>query len=318
MLMRATATTSRPPTSKGAPKASPTSAILSLDECSHLGPLRSPQPPAWSSHFHAAPAFCLQDIPEQKKVVFAPITDLAFKLISHPAVFISPKLLSAYVSLQSVIKDPTPIPIVFSLYARKSYSPPDTEKTITPNANQSKNAIPRHSADAALSTAIEVKDMALCLDIIDTSYGLPAFRNAKLVREATPAAILACLMPPVAYVIGDILARYQDEVDHSHALGFAFAGILAYITFTAGLGIVAVTTANDQMVRVTWAIGTPLRLRWLREEERAAYDRVAQAWGFADPVKRGFEEGEEWELLCEVVFRKNMILDNPDLMDGME
>ena len=107
-------------------------------------------------------------------------------------------------------------------------------------------------------------------------------------------------------------------MDHSHALGFAFSGILAYITFTAGLGIVAVTTANDQMVRVTWAIGTPLRLRWLREEERAAYDRVAQAWGFEDPVRRGFEEGEAWELLREVVFRKNMILDNPDLMDGME
>ncbi|PUU72965.1 hypothetical protein B9Z19DRAFT_1096157 [Tuber borchii] len=305
-------------TSKGRSGTSPTSAILSLDECYHPGPPRSSQLPARSSKLHAAPASCLRDLSVQNKVAFAPITDLAFELISHPAAFISPKVLSAYVSLQSVIKDPTPIPVVFSLYARKSYTPPGTAKIIIPNASQSKNAVPRGIADAALSAAIEVKDMALCLDIIDTSYGLPAFRRAKLIREATPMSILAGLMPPVAYVIGDILARYQNEVDHSHALGFAFSGILAYITFTAGLGIVAVTTANDQMVRVTWAIGTPLRLRWLREEERAAYDRVAQAWGFEDPVKRGFEEGEAWELLREVVFRKNMILDNPDLMDGME
>ncbi|KAG0133717.1 hypothetical protein HOY82DRAFT_482440 [Tuber indicum] len=297
---------------------SPTSAVLSLDECHHLGPLRSPQPPVRSSQFHSAPASCPQDISEHDKVVFAPVTDLAFELISHPATFISPKVLSAYVTLQSVIKDPTPIPAVFSLYARKSYIPPGTTKVISPNANQTVNAVPRDVADAALSIAIKAKDMALCLDIIDTSYALPAFRRAKLIREATPMAILASLMPPVAYVSGDILARYQDKVDYSHALGFSFAGILAYITFTAGLGFVAVTTANDQMARVTWAVGTPLRLRWLREEERAAYDRVAQSWGFEDPVKRGFEEGEAWELLREVVFRKNMILDNPDLMDGME
>jgi len=305
-------------TSKGISGTGPTSAILSLDECHHPDPPHSSQPPVPSSKLHATPASCLQDILVQNKLTFAPITGLAFELISHPTTFISPKVLSAYVSLQSLIKDPTPIPVIFSLYAQKSYTPPSTAKIIIPNANQSKNAIPWGIADAALSAAIEVKDMALCLDIIDTSYGLPAFRRAKLIREATPVAILAGLMPPVAYVIGDFLARYQDEVDHSHALGFAFAGILAYITFTAGLGILAITTANDQMVRVTWAIGTPLRLRWLREEERAAYDRVAQAWGFEDPVRRGFEEGEAWELLREVAFRKNMVLDNPDLMDGME
>ncbi|RPA91212.1 hypothetical protein L873DRAFT_1715034 [Choiromyces venosus 120613-1] len=306
------------PTSKRLSGTNPTSAILSLDEGYHHDSLGSPQSPVRSSAFPVAPTSGPQDISEQNKVVFTPLTNLAFELISHPAAFISPKVLSAYVSLQSMIRDPTPIPVVFSLYANKSYTSPGTATTIIPNANQSKNAIPWDVADAALCAAIEVKDMALCLDIIDTSYGLPAFRRAKLIREATPIAILAGLMPPVAYVIGDMLAKYQDDVDHSLALGFAFTGILAYITFTAGLGIVAVTTTNDQMVRVTWAVGTPLRFRWLREEERAAYDRVAQAWGFEETVKRGFEEGEAWELLREVVFRKNMILDNPDLMDGME
>lgn len=82
--------------------------------------------------------------------------------------------------------------------------------------------------------------------------------------------------------------------------------------------MVALMTSNDQMVRVTWIAGTPLRQRWLREEERAALDRVAQAWGFEEPNKRGFEEGDEWELLREVANRKGMYLDNPKLMEGME
>ncbi|CUS08668.1 unnamed protein product [Tuber aestivum] len=116
------------PTSNGIYRITPTSAILSLAECSHLTPLRSLQPPTRSSQFHATPDSCLRDISEQNKVFFSPITDLAFKLISHTATFISPKVLSVYVSLQSVIKDPTLIPAVFSLYARKSYTPPGTKK----------------------------------------------------------------------------------------------------------------------------------------------------------------------------------------------
>jgi len=72
------------------------------------------------------------------------------------------------------------------------------------------------------------------------------------------------------------------------------------------------------MVRVTWVQGTPLRERWIREEERRALDLVAMAWGFEEKERRGFEEGEEWELLREVVERKGMVLDDPALMEGME
>jgi hypothetical protein len=107
-------------------------------------------------------------------------------------------------------------------------------------------------------------------------------------------------------------------VDYSLALKYTFAGLLAYSGFAVSIGLVALGTANDQMVRVTWIPGTPLRERWVREEERAALDTVAMAWGFEEAHKRGFEEGEEWELLREVCGRKGMILDNPILMDGME
>ncbi len=102
------------------------------------------------------------------------------------------------------------------------------------------------------------------------------------------------------------------------ATNVAFAGILAYVGFTATIGIVAVTTANDQMDRVTWATGMPLRERWLREEERAALDRVAGAWGFKEPRRRGEEEGGEWEELREFIGRRGMVLDRVELMEGME
>jgi hypothetical protein len=82
--------------------------------------------------------------------------------------------------------------------------------------------------------------------------------------------------------------------------------------------MVAITTANDQMERVVWAQGVPLRYRWLREEERAALDKVAVAWGFKEPWKRGEEEGQEWESLREFIGMRGMILDKSELMEGME
>ena len=102
------------------------------------------------------------------------------------------------------------------------------------------------------------------------------------------------------------------------ATQIAFVGILAYVGFTATIGVVAVATANDQMDRVTWATGMPLRERWLREEERAMLDRVAVAWGFKESSKRGEEEGQYWEDLREWVGLRGMVLDRVGLMEGME
>ena len=78
------------------------------------------------------------------------------------------------------------------------------------------------------------------------------------------------------------------------------------------------TTANDHMERVTWANGTPLRERWLREEERQMYDLVAAAWGFKEGWKRGEEEGEDWMALRELIGMRRMMLDRVELMEGME
>lgn len=98
----------------------------------------------------------------------------------------------------------------------------------------------------------------------------------------------------------------------------AMAGILTYTTAVATVGYVALTTANDQMVRVTWATGLPLWERWMREEERNAMDKIAQAWGFKNRDKWGEEEGDEWDLLKEWTGVRGMIVDRVELMDGME
>jgi hypothetical protein len=107
-------------------------------------------------------------------------------------------------------------------------------------------------------------------------------------------------------------------MDVGPATWIAFSAIMAYVVFTSTMGVVALTTANDHMNRVVWIPGRPLRQRWLREEERAALDRVAAAWGFKDPLMRGQEEGEDWETLREILGMRGMILDKSDLMEGME
>ncbi|KAI5853115.1 hypothetical protein DFP73DRAFT_535145 [Morchella snyderi] len=303
----------------------PTSVLLSLDECQPVQPVNHSPPLRGASDQQTvrstasttgsgAIIFSKSSPPKS----FQPLTDLAYKIISHPDVFITPSILASYVSLQALIRDPSPIPAVFSLYANKSYTPPGSSKPRQPNPNQIKYAIPSHIASAALDAAIESRDMSICLDIIDTSYGAPAFMRAKLIRRAAPAAVAGCLAPLAIYALADTMAGYQDEVDHSLALKYAFSGLLAYVGFTGSIGMVALMTSNDQMVRVTWIVGTPLRYRWLREEEREALDKVSQAWGFSEPNKWGFEEGDEWELLRAVVNRKGMYLDNPALMEGME
>jgi hypothetical protein len=61
-----------------------------------------------------------------------------------------------------------------------------------------------------------------------------------------------------------------------------------------------------------------LRERWLREEERAMIDKVAGAWGFKEPWRRGDESGEDWAALKEFTGLRGMVLDKTSLMEGME
>jgi len=94
--------------------------------------------------------------------------------------------------------------------------------------------------------------------------------------------------------------------------------MLTYVGCVGSIGFIALTTANDQMERVTWAKGMPLRERWLREEERAAIDKVAMSFGFSESEKRGDEEGPEWEEFKEWCGVRGMVVDAVELMDGME
>lgn len=284
-------------------KASPAAAILSLDDTAQSLALKQGK----------AESTTPSPSPEDEE-----LAKLAFTIITHPSIFISGDVLAAYVDLAVCLRQLSNLPTAFALYAKKPYLRPGSSTLSKTYPTSPKYAIPDEIASKALDGAVSAKHMELALDIINTTYGAPAYRWNKIIRKAGPAGVAAILSPAAVYILAQQAAKYQDVVGEDLAAKYAFAGLLAYLGFTASIGLVALTTANDQMDRVTWLVGTPLSRRWLYEDERAAYDRLAQGWGFKDPNMRGFEEGPEWELLREYVTGKSMILDNPALMEGME
>ncbi|KAJ8608599.1 hypothetical protein MRB53_039566 [Persea americana] len=195
----------------------------------------------------------------------------------------------------------------------------DGTTTLTPaKKDHISSAINRDTANIALESAIDAHDLTLALDIVETSFATKAYRRAKIVREcAIPGAGLA-LAPVMAYGASAQFGALQTLLDPAQATGIAFAGIMTYLFAVGGMGYVAMTTANDQMERVVWTPGTPLSERWIREDERAALDNIAQNWGFKQVSKRGDEVGKDWEILREVCGVKGMILDRVQLMPGME
>ena len=250
------------------------------------------------------------------------ISEQAEEIVRNPNVFITPGILKAYVELQALLRQPSSFPDVFDLYARKpiptgssksgliNYSPASPDKI--------NSAIDSNTANLALTCAIRTHDLPLAIDIITMSLSTLAFKKAKILRQAAfPIAGLA-IAPVAAYTLSSQFATYQQTMDPSTATGIAFTGILTYVGAVSMVGYVTVTTANDHMERVTWASGVPLWERWIREEERAAADRIACAWGFRDIDKRGEEEGIEWENLREWLGMKGMVLDRVSLMEGME
>ncbi|MCJ1358326.1 MAG: hypothetical protein MMC33_008325 [Icmadophila ericetorum] len=248
------------------------------------------------------------------------ISQATHNAIINPKVFVTAKILDKYVSIQSMLRMPESFGEVFQLYANKPVPQPRTlpvQYTI-PNPNKAASAVPLATAVKALDSAIETKNLGLCIDIIKASVCTTAFKRAKLLRKAGIPGAAAILAPFAAYTLASQLSLFQDTMSSEMATNVAFAGILSYVGFTAIIGIVAITTANDQMERVSWATGTPLRERWLREEERAMADRVAEAWGFKEKFKRGEEEGREWEALREWIGLRGMVLDKVALMEGME
>ncbi|KAL8736309.1 MAG: hypothetical protein Q9166_000464 [cf. Caloplaca sp. 2 TL-2023] len=258
--------------------------------------------------------------PPAKNAAAQLISSIAYKIILDPKIYITPKLLSTYVKVQSLLDRPSSLPEVFDLYAFKPIPKPKTTplRFTSPNPNKPTAHIPLAIADAALTTAIRSRDLPLCFDIINRSVCAPAFRNSKFFRKASIPISCAALAPFAIRKLASELSGYLSNMDPAVATDVLFAGILAYVGFTAAIGFVAVTTSNDQMDRVTWAPGTPLRDRWMREEERMLIDRVAGAWGFQQRSRRGDEEGPDWEALREWIGMRGMILDRTELMDGME
>ncbi|MCJ1243625.1 hypothetical protein MMC30_000822 [Trapelia coarctata] len=248
------------------------------------------------------------------------ISDVAYKIVTSPKVFITPRILELYVNIMSLLGRPETLSQVFSLYAKKPVPQPNTSpiQFTSPSPNAAASAVPMKIATTAMDAAIEVKNLPLCLDILNTTVCAPAFRRSKILKKAVVPLIGFSLAPLAAYTVASQLSMYQDTMSPEMATNIAFAGIIAYVGLTATTGIVAVTTANDQMDRVTWATGMPLRERWLREEERAMIDRVAGAWGFKEPWRRGEEEGQDWAALKEFTGLKGMVLDRVELMEGME
>ena len=282
---------------------SPTSSLLDLEE------LRKRS---------ASPARSLSRAARDK--IADEVSKVALDIISCPPVFITPSLLATYVDTQASLKRPEAVPPAFVLYASKPFPRPgkvSIEYTAS-NPKKASSAVPTSIASVALEAAIDAKNLPVCFDIINTTVSTPAFRRNKLVRRALLPSIGAAVFPPAAYAAASQWATWQNTMEKPMATTLLFAGLMTYVGFTSIIGFVAVATSNDQMDRVTWAIGTPLRERWLREEERAFVDRVAGAWGFQESWRRGQEEGFDWEQLYEWIGLRGMVLDKVGLMEGME
>ncbi|KAL8903253.1 MAG: hypothetical protein Q9207_004045 [Kuettlingeria erythrocarpa] len=248
------------------------------------------------------------------------VSSTAYKVITAPNVYMTPGLLAMYVNIQSLLGRPWSFPEIFGLYASKAVPKPRSGpiEYTTPYPYKPSAHIPLPVAKNALAAAIKTKQLPLCFDIINSSVCAPAYRVSKFFRKAFIPVCGAVMTPFAVYKLASELSTYQTTMDSPMATQVYFAGILAYVGFTATIGFVAITTANDQMDRVTWAVGTPLRERWMREEERMLIDRIAGAWGFQQRWRRGEEEGQDWEALREWIGMRGMVLDKTDLMDGME
>ncbi|KAL7785028.1 hypothetical protein V8C43DRAFT_156142 [Trichoderma afarasin] len=261
-------------------------------------------------------------VPIDAKLVDATsrISHAAYAIISNPNVEMTPGFLELYVAIQSQLGQPESLPAVFELYATK---PKPVVKNgqiayLKQNPNAASRAIEPAVADMALQAAIDAKNLDSALGIIEASYSLPAFKRQKLIKHGTAPAIGLATLPFGIFGLSTAYASYwQNTMDISTATGIGVAGISGYFLVIGSLGMIAKLSHKDQMKRVTWTPGTPLRYRWLREEERAALDKVACAWGFKEPWRHGEEMGPEWEGLKEYMGYRQMLLDRVEFMEGM-
>lgn len=257
--------------------------------------------------------------PLSKQELVRKISGAAYTIVTHPTVILTPRLLDEYVKIQARLGKPQSLTEIFSLYRLKPL-PRNVKGTIrfdNRNPDKVQNAVPARIADRALDAAIAAKDLDSAIGIIANTYAAQPFLRSKLLNKAVIPGMALGLVPAVAYGLASRMSLLQDSMDQSSATGIAFAAILAYVAFTGTIGVVVITTSNDQMRRVTWLPGLPLRQRWLREEERAALDKVACAFGFQEQHRYGEENGPEFQALRNYIFSRGMVLDAVELMEGM-
>ncbi|KAM9884016.1 hypothetical protein VDGL01_01821 [Verticillium dahliae] len=248
------------------------------------------------------------------------VSESAYAIIAHPPVSITPEILDLYVHVQARLGRPETLPHVFELYASKPKPEVVTGaiQYVEQNPKRADKAIEATTAETGLGVAIEAKNLDAALGVIECCYTSHAFRRQKLLKKAfLPAAVMGAA-PFAAYALASVMSNFQNTVEASTATTLGFAAIMAYLSFTSTIGVVAKITSNDHMKRVTWAPGIPLHERWMREEERAGLDAVACAWGFREKWRHGEEGGVEWDSLREYLGLKGMILDRVEFMEGMQ
>lgn len=248
------------------------------------------------------------------------VAEMAWTLMRDPKIFITEDLLNIYTRVQCLLGKPEYLPEILNLYATKQIPIANTSpvRYSEPWSKMPRYAIPLQIAESALEAAILKKNLALALAVIDTTVATPAFRNKKLlVRASLPIAGVSAL-PVLAYGASSWVATNQNTMDYEMSKWTAMACAAAYIGTLSTIGFVAITTSNDQMERVVWRPGTSLSSRWVREEERQFFDRLALAWGFQNRSRWGEEQGVDWQVLRDECGYRSMVLDKTDLMDGMQ
>ncbi|RMZ88401.1 hypothetical protein DV736_g4361, partial [Chaetothyriales sp. CBS 134916] len=249
------------------------------------------------------------------------LCEMAYQLVRDPKVIIHEEILDLYVRIQCLLGKPQYLPEIFHLYSHKPIPKQTGGGSIEYTRTQAWHPhydVPRTLSDAALDAAIQVKDMPLAIAIIDTTVARPNHKLMRFYRKALPPLLAVASTPVIAYAGASWISTVQNVWDGDTAKYTALAGSVAYIGTLGTIGFVAMTTWNDHMERVVWQPGTGLWDRWIREDERLYFDRIALAWGFQEKWRRGEEQGDEWEALRETCGLRSMVLDKTDLMEGMQ
>lgn len=248
------------------------------------------------------------------------ISQTAYNVITHSNVEMTSDILELYVHVQAQLGRPESLPSVLELYAHKTKPvvKDGAVQYISQNPNAAVKAIEKPIADLALQTAIDAKNLDAALGITEASFCVKAFKRQKLLKKTTAPAIGLATLPFGIFGLATAYASYwQNTMDFTTATGVGVAGISGYFFVTGSLGMIAKLSAKEQMKRVTWLPGTPLRYRWMREEEREAMDKIACAWGFKESWRHGEETGPDWEGIREYMGYRQMILDRVEFMEGM-